>query len=166
MQGVKCAAAGNLGVVRVSPKRLFLVVAPAALLASVDQIVKASVQTPWWAFHHRSQGWVVLSMALLIGAVVLALVPSRFVAVAAGVMSGGALGNLLSARWNGNWVQNPLVIGNYRHGLAFNPADVFFMLGNLLLMSSLIVLTIRHRERLPASHAWERRLLRRLHLGR
>ena len=105
-------------------------------------------------------------MALLIGAVLLSLVPSRFVAVAAGVMAGGTLGNLLSARWNGNWVQNPLVIGNYRHGFAFNPADVFFLLGNLLLMSSLIVLSVRHRDRLPATRAWERRLLRRLHLGR
>jgi len=152
--------------VRVSPTRLLLVVAPAAVLTSVDQIVKASVETPWWAFHHRSQAWVVLSMVLLIGAVLLSLVPSRFVAVAAGVMSGGALGNLLSARWNGNWVQNPLVIGNYHHGFAFNAADVFFMLGNLLLMSSLIVLTIRHRGRLPAPGAWERKLLRLLYLSR
>jgi hypothetical protein len=34
--------------------RLFLFVVPAALLASVDQVVKATVATPWWAFHHRS----------------------------------------------------------------------------------------------------------------
>src|SRR4029077_20042170 len=99
-----------------------------AALASVDQIVKATMHTPWWAFHHRSDGWVVLSMALLIGAVLLALVPSRLVAVAAGVMSGGALGNLVSARWDGNWVPNPLVIGHDKYVLAFNLADVFFML--------------------------------------
>src|SRR5207342_3335100 len=99
-------------------------------------------------FHHRSPGWVILSMALLIGAVLLALVPSRLVAVAAGVMSGGALGNLVSARWDGNWVPNPLVIGHSGHGFAFNLADVFLMLGNLLLMTALIVFTVHHRERL------------------
>ena len=56
------------------------------------------MHTPWWAFHHRSDGWVILSMALLIGAVLLALVPSRLVAVAAGVMSGGSLGRISSPR--------------------------------------------------------------------
>ena len=151
---------------RVPSSRLLLVVAPAAALASVDQIVKATVDTPWWAFHHRSHGWVVLSMALLIGAVLLALVPSRLVAVAAGVMSAGVLGNLVSARWDGNWVPNPLVIGHYGHGFAFNLADVFFMVGNLLLMSGLIVLTIHNRERLAQPRGWERALLRRMHVGR
>ena len=140
--------------------------APAAGLAFVDQIVKVTVDTPVWAFHHRSHGWVVLSMALLIGAVLLALVPSRLVAVAAGVMSAGVLGNLLSARWDGNWVPNPLVIGHYGHGFAFNLADVFFMLGNLALMSALIVFAIHNRERLAQPHAWERALLRHLHVGR
>ena len=105
-------------------------------------------------------------MALLIGAVLLSLVPSRLVAVAAGVMSAGVLGNLLSARWDGNWVPNPLVVGNYGHAFAFNLADVFFMVGNLMLMSALIVFTLHHRERLAASRGWERRLLRRLRLDR
>ena len=138
---------------RLPSSRLLLVVGPAAALASVDQIVKATMHTPWWAFHHRSAGWVILSMALLIGAVLLALVPSRLVAVAAGVMSGGALGNLVSARWDGNWVPNPLVIDPYGHGFAFNLADVFFMLGNLLLMTALIVFTVHHRERLAPPRA-------------
>ena len=140
--------------------------APAAILASVDQIVKATVHTPWCGLPHRSDGWVILSMALLIGAALLALVPSRLVAVAAGVMSGGALGNLVSARWDGNWVPNPLVIDPYGHGFAFNLADVFLMLGNVLLMSALIVFTLHHREGLAQPRAWERALLRQLHLGR
>jgi lipoprotein signal peptidase len=106
------------------------------------------MRTPWWAFHHRSHGWVILSVVILIGAALLALLPSRLVAVAAGVMSGGALGNLVSARSDGNSVPNPLIIDHYGYGLAFNLADVFFMLGNLLLMTALIVFTIRHRERL------------------
>ena len=57
------------------------------------------------------------------------------VAVAAGVMSAGAIGNLISARLDGNRVPNPLVIGNYERGFAFNLADVFFLAGNLLLMA-------------------------------
>ena len=60
---------------------------------------------------------------------------------------------------------NPLVIGDYGHGVAFNLADVFFMLGNLLLMSALIVEVLRNRERLAGTREWERALLRRLHLG-
>jgi hypothetical protein len=145
--------------------RLLLFVAPAAVLASVDQIVKATVNTQWWAFHHRSNGWVVLSIALLVGALLLTLVPSRAVTVAAGVMSAGVIGNLVSARWDANYVPNPLVIGDYAHGFAFNLADVFFMIGNLLLMSALIVMTVRHRAGLAPPRAWERALLRQLHLG-
>jgi lipoprotein signal peptidase len=139
-------------------------VVPAAVLAAADLIVKATVPTAWWAFHHRSGGWVALSLVLLVGALVLAIVPSRAVAVAAGVMSGGVLGNLLSARADGNWVPNPFIIKANGHGFAFNLADVFFLLGNLLLMAALIVATLRNRDRLIASRGWERALLQRLRL--
>jgi lipoprotein signal peptidase len=142
--------------------RLLLFVAPAVVLVSVDQVVKATVSTPFWAFHHRSHGWIALSVAVLVGAFFLTLVPSRAVAVAAGVMSAGVIGNLVSARWDGNWVPNPLVIGDYQRGFAFNPADVFFLVGNMLLMSSLIVLLVRRRDRLAPPRAWERALLRQL----
>ena len=80
-------------------------------------------------------------------------------------MSGGVIGNLVSARLNGNRVPNPLVIGDYGRGFAFNAADVFFLLGNLLLMTSLIVMTIRNRHRLAPPRAWESALLRQLRLG-
>jgi hypothetical protein len=62
-------------------------------------------------------------------------------------------------------VPNPLVIGNYMRGFAFNPADVFFLAGNLLLMASLIVMLVRRRERLAPPRAWERALFRQLHVG-
>ena len=127
--------------------------------------MKATVSTPLWAFHHRSYGWVALSMAVLAGALFLTLVPSRAVAVAAGVMSAGAVGNLISARLDGNRVPNPLVIGNYERGFAFNLADVSFLVGNLLLMASLIVMIVRRRDRLAPPRAWERALLRQLHVG-
>jgi lipoprotein signal peptidase len=127
--------------------------------------VKATVSTPLWAFHHRSYGWVALSIAVLAGAVLLTLVPSRAVAVAAGVMSAGAIGNLISARLYGNRVPNPLVIGSYERGFAFNLADVFFLAGNLLLTAALVVMVVRRRDRLAPPRAWERALLRQLHVG-
>ncbi len=115
-----------------------------------------------WAYHHRSNAWVATSIILLLAAVALSLVPSRAVAFAGGVMSAGVLGNLVSARADGNWVPNPLTISPGDYSLAFNLADVFFIVGNLLLMSALIVVTVRHRERLAAPRGWERALLRRV----
>ena len=144
--------------------RLFLFVAPAVVLVAVDQLVKATVTTPVWAFHERSYGWIALSTAVLVGAFFLSLVPSRAVAVAAGVMSAGVIGNLVSARWDGNRVPNPLVIGDYERGIAFNLADVFFLVGNMLLMTALIVMLVRRRDRLAPPRAWERALLRQLHV--
>ena len=144
--------------------RLLLIAAPAVVLAAADLIVKAKVPTESWAFHHRSQAWVVLTVVVLVGAFSLTLVPSRAVAVAAGVMSAGAIGNLVSARSAGNWVPNPLVIGDYQRGIAFNLADVFFLVGIMLLMAALIVTIVRTRDRLAPPRAWERALLRQLHL--
>ena len=138
--------------------RLFLIAVPAAALASVDLFVKLKVPTESWAFHQRSQAWVVVSIVLLFGASSLALVRSRAVALAAGVMCGGVIGNLVSARADGNWVPNPLVITNYDLTLAFNLADVFFVVGELLLMATLIVVAIRsHQFRLLAPVTFRRR---------
>jgi hypothetical protein len=143
-------------------ERLLLVVVPAAALAGADLIVKATVATQWWDFHQRSSAWVALSAFLLVAALGLALVPSRAVALAAGVMSGGVIGNLVSARVDGNRVPNPIVIGTHVNGIAFNLADVFFLLGNLLLMATLIAVTLRNRDRLIPPRQWERALRRRL----
>lgn len=145
--------------------RLLLFVASAVVLVAADQVVKATVSTPVWAYHQRSYGWVVLSVAVLAGAFFLTLVPSRAVALAAGIMSAGAIGNLVSARLDGNRVPNPLVIGNYERGFAFNLADVCFLVGNLLLMATLIVMLVRRRDRLAPPRAWERALLRQLRVG-
>jgi hypothetical protein len=132
--------------------RLFLIAVPAAVLASVDLFVKLKVPTESWAYHQRSQAWVVLSVVLLFAASSLALVRSRAVALAAGVMCGGVLGNLVSARADGNWVPNPLVIANYDRTIAFNLADVFFVVGELLLTATLIVVALRsHHFRLLAT---------------
>jgi lipoprotein signal peptidase len=95
---------------------------------------------------------------LLLGTSSLALVRSRAVALAAGVMCGGVIGNLVSARADGNWVPNPLVIANYDRTIAFNLADVFFVAGELLLMATLIVVAMRsHESRLLAPVTFRRR---------
>jgi lipoprotein signal peptidase len=142
--------------------QLPLIVATAAALASVDLLVKATVPTAAWAFHHRSNAWVAVSVILLLAAVALSRVPSRAVAFAGGVMSAGVLGNLVSARADGNWVPNPFTISPGHYEFAFNLADVFFLLGNLLLMAALIDVTIRHRGRLAPPRDWERALVRRI----
>jgi lipoprotein signal peptidase len=142
--------------------RLFLIVVPAAALASIDLFVKATVPTATWSFHHRSDAWVAASVLLLVAAGALSFVRSPVVAVAAGVMSAGVLGNLVSARADGNWVPNPITIRHGEYILAFNLADVFFLIGNLLLMTLLMVETVRNRGRLAPPRRWERALFRRL----
>src|SRR5262249_37564371 len=104
--------------------RLLLLLAPAAALATVDLFVKATVPTASWAFHHRSDGWIALSVALLVGTAFLCVVPSSSVALAGGVMSAGVLGNLVSARADGNWVPNPLTFSHGTFTVAYNLADV------------------------------------------
>jgi hypothetical protein len=138
--------------------RLFLIAAPAALLAAVDLIVKLKVPTESWAYHQRSDAWVALSVVVLFAASSLALVRSRAVALAAGVLCGGVIGNLVSARADGNWVPNPLVIVDYDRTIAFNLADVFFVSGELLLMATLIVVALRsHQSRLLSPVTFRRR---------
>jgi lipoprotein signal peptidase len=127
--------------------RLLMLVAPAAALATVDLFVKAMVPTASWAFHHRSGAWIALCVALLVGTAFLCLVPSSSVALAGGVMSAGVIGNLVSARADGNWVPNPLLISEGGFTVAFNLADVFFLVGNLLLMIALMAEVVRHRDR-------------------
>lgn len=142
-------------------ERLFLVSAAAAVLMAADLSVKAAVPTAPWHFHERSNAWEALCVVLLLGALALARIPSRAVAIGAGVMSGGVAGNLFSARWNDNRVPNPIVIGDYVNGIAFNAADVFILVGNLLLMVSLMAVTIRHRDRLIPPRRWKAALRRR-----
>src|SRR5262245_51637062 len=121
---------------------------PAAALAAVDLAVKESVPTPPWSLHQRSGAWLALSALLLLAVLGLALVRSMVVALAAGVMSGGIIGNLVSAGVDGNRVPNPLWIAGLGHGVAFNLADVFFLVGDLLLVLALIHVLLRYLSRL------------------
>jgi len=155
-------ATTDAGVREQFASRLLVLVAAASFLASADLVVKLAVATPMWAFHYRNGMWVGVSLATLLGAAALAFVPSMAVAAAAGVMSGGVLGNLISWGWNDDYVPNPLVVVTHAGVFAFNVADVVFVVGVLMLTGALASAAIRHRDRLlPPSRA-ERWLYRRI----
>jgi lipoprotein signal peptidase len=145
-------------------ERLLALLVVATALAAIDQWVKLSVSTPVWAEHHRSGAWFAGSCAVLIAILPLTRLPSRAVAIAAGVFAGGVLGNLISAGTDGLYVPNPLIIMHGMGGVAFNPADTFILAGNLSLMAALISVCLRYRVELAAWRAAGRTTLdRRLH---
>ncbi len=130
-------------------ERLFVLLVVTVSLAAVDLYVKLAVPTPSWALHQRSDVWFFGSCVLMFAALALARLPSNTVTVAAGIFNGGMLGNLISASSDHLEVPNPILIGHQTGGIAFNMADAFILTGNLMLVVSLCVLTIRHRELLP-----------------
>ena len=143
--------------------RLSLVGGSALGLAAVDLAVKAALPTKGWDFHQRSHAWSVLTIGLLVLVLLLAVLPSRLVASAAGVVAGGVLGNVVSAHRHGGRVPDPLVVGAF----AFNLADVFVLVGVPLLVFALARVSIRHRDRIDRlipPRRWERSLRRRLGL--
>jgi lipoprotein signal peptidase len=134
-------------------ERLLALLVVATALAAVDQWVKLAVPTPAWAIHHRSALWFASSCVVLVAALALTRLPSRAVSIAAGIFSGGVLGNLLSASSNGLNVPNPIVVMHGMGGVAFNPADTFVEAGNMALVSTLFWLALRHRRELGAWRA-------------
>ena len=143
--------------------RLSLVLAPALALAAIDLAVKAAFPTSRWDFHQRSHAWSVLTVSLLVIVLVLAVLPSKLVATAAGIVAGGVLGNVISAHRNGGRVPNPIVVGD----VALNLADVFVLLGVPILVFALARVSIRHRDRIDRlipPRRWELALRRRLGL--
>lgn len=132
-------------------QRLAFVVLVALALAGADLAAKAALPAHPGFVHVRSPAWALLSLALLAGSLGLALLPSRAVAAATGVLAGGVLGNLLSAVADGWRVPNPFVVMRGDGGIAFNLADVFIVAGILLQTAALARVTIRHRHVLPRS---------------
>jgi hypothetical protein len=130
-------------------ERLLLLLVTAAALATLDQAVKHTFSAPAWTFHQRSALWFAGCCLILVAATPLARVPSKTVALAAGILCGGVLGNLLSASEDALQVPNPIVVGHASGAVAFNAADLFIIGGNLLLVASLMVVVIRNRDRLP-----------------
>jgi hypothetical protein len=130
-------------------ERLLTLLVISVSLAAVDLWVKFKLSTPPWAVHQRTDLWFFGSLVLMLAALPLARLPSNTVTIAAGIFNGGILGNLISASTDHLAVPNPILIGQRTGGIAFNLADAFILTGNLMLMVSLCVLTIRYRDRLP-----------------
>ena len=98
-------------------------------LAAADLGHKALATGEATLVHERGAAYVFLAAVALAWAGALLAVGSTALAVAGGILLGGAAGNLASlAFWPG--VPNPLVAG----GLAFTLADVFAAAGGLVLV--------------------------------
>jgi len=122
----------------------------AAVVAAIDLSHKAlAVSERGGAVlaHDRSAPYVAgLAAATLAWASAIALVRSASIALAGGLVLGGAIGNLASfALWPTlPGVPDPLVAG----GIAFNLADVSALLGLVFLVPAIVVFAARNRERL------------------
>jgi lipoprotein signal peptidase len=119
-------------------ERKRLLVGVALLLAAVDLGQKASA--PVYG-HPRSLGYVVVAGIICVLLVVsVPRVPSRALAVAGGVATAGAFGNLVSAvAWRGG-VPNPIVVGE----VAFNVADLCAVAGAVALVLGAALFALRH----------------------
>ena len=114
----------------------------AAAFACLDLAHKATVETTY--FHPRSPVYVAVVLGLTaIWSVVIVATRSRLLALAGGVVLGGALGNLVSiAVWRG--VPNPIELDS----IAFNLADAFVLLGFATTAAATLTFAVRNRERL------------------
>jgi len=125
--------------------RLRILLVVGGPLAGADLLVKAAMATDPLGAHHRSHAWAVVSVALLVVAALSTRLPSRQFALAAGVLAGGLLGNLVSAVTHGGAVENPFVAGD----VAFNLADVLVLGGLVLVAVAAMRLAVRFRHLLP-----------------
>jgi hypothetical protein len=119
-------------------------------LVVADLAVKEAVGTPDWAYHQRTLGWAVLCCSLLVALALLVRLPAQFLPVSAGVLSGGVIGNGLSAAWNGLAVPNPLVIERSTSIVAFNLADIWILSGIAAVILVVGTWLVRNRHLLPA----------------
>jgi lipoprotein signal peptidase len=97
--------------------------------------------------HDRSPLYVAgVAAASVLWAAAIARTRSSSIAIAGGVVLGGAAGNLLSiALWPSlPGVPDPIVAG----GVAFNVADVAVVVGLALLLPTTLVFAARNRARL------------------
>ena len=127
--------------------RRTLLTATAVVFALIDLVHKTFNRAE---FHHARPLFVALVMAILVVALVVLVprVPSNTAALGAGIACGGALGNLVSLLAWSQGVPDPLVVAGATHGLAFNLADLFALVGDALLLSAVVVYGVRQREKL------------------
>jgi lipoprotein signal peptidase len=123
-------------------RRRAVAFASAAVVLAADLVHEGLTPTP---FHHaRSPAVFVLAAAISAALLLLApRVPSRGVALGAGIAAGGALGTLVSGlAWSG--VPDPFVHGS----IAFNLSDVAIAFGDALLVGAILLHAWTHRHEL------------------
>jgi lipoprotein signal peptidase len=127
--------------------RQAIIVLTAVVFATVDLVHKAVVPAE---LHHARTPFVALVMGALVAALIVLVprLPSNAAALGAGIVCGGALGNLVSIFAWSQGVPDPLMIVGETHALAFNLADVFAAVGDVLLITAALVHGIRHRQAL------------------
>ena len=127
-----------------------LLAATAGAVAAIDLVQKAftiSERQGAVFVHDRPAPYIAgVAVAALVWAVALARVRSASIAIAGGVVLGGAIGNLASiALWPSlAGVPDPLVAG----GVAFNVADVAVATGFVVLLPATALFALKNRERL------------------
>jgi lipoprotein signal peptidase len=129
-----------------------LLVLAAAGVAVADLVHKALVLSSGssTAAHPRSALYVIgIALAATLWAGAIVLTRSTSIALAGGILAGGAAGNLVSlALWPSvDGVPNPLLAGD----VAFNFADLAVAVGMVLLPAAVVVFALRNRERLNDS---------------
>jgi lipoprotein signal peptidase len=131
-------------------KRRLLLISLAVAFATVDLMHKVFTRAD---IHHARTPYVTFVMAGLILALVVLVprLPSNSAAVGAGIACGGALGNLVSLLAWSRGVPDPIVILGTTRGVAFNLADVFAVAGDMLLLSTVLVLGVQRRATLRES---------------
>jgi lipoprotein signal peptidase len=123
-------------------RSLACLLASAGAVAALDLGHKASAGA---VFLHERSSLYAASIALVCGAWAVAVLYLRSpsIALAAGLLIGGAAGNAVSILiWTG--VPNPIVVD----GLAFNLADASVGVGVALLVPAVLVFAARNRDRL------------------
>jgi hypothetical protein len=147
-------------------RRLRSIALLAVVLAGADLVVAKWAEHHHPTFdHHRSVGWVALSLGVFLFVAVLARVPSRLLAFGCGLQAGGTLGNLLWAVTHHLVVSNSFIVHGSEGGIAFTLGDVFVLVGILVIVVGSMRMTIRHRDLLPESTVAVR-LFRRLAVAR
>jgi lipoprotein signal peptidase len=124
------------------PRAALVLAGTAAIAGLVDLGHKATAAPAY--LHGRSAGYVFLVLGLTLAwAVAIVLTRSPAMALGGGLAAGGAIGNVFSLIfWPG--VPNPIEVSP----IAFNLADVFVLVGFLLVAGTTIALAACDRERL------------------
>jgi lipoprotein signal peptidase len=130
-------------------RRFIALILGAIALAALDLTAKMLWPTPPELLHARSTAWVLACFVLLAACLSSIFVPMRIVRLAAGICAGGLLGNLVSALHGDGLVPDPFLLGGPEHGIAFNLADAFFVLGLGGLLAVLLT-SITPRISLPS----------------